>query len=85
MFDVWVWPSKIKKSKKNLKYCVLFEKLVFTTIQWHYIIILEEDRNLNFVSDDILPDVVARSGSHENYSTCRMDFVSDGIVNSLME
>jgi hypothetical protein len=26
---------------------------------------IEFDRNLNFVLDDILPDVVARSGNHE--------------------
>jgi len=37
-----------------------------------------------FVPDDILPDVVACSGSHGNCSPCRMDFVRDGIVNSLM-
>jgi hypothetical protein len=45
----------------------------------------EIDRNLNFVSDDILPDVVVRSGSHGNCSSCQMDFVRDGIANSLME
>jgi hypothetical protein len=45
----------------------------------------EFDRNPNFVPDDILPDVVAHLGSHENYSPCRMDFVCDGIANSLME
>ena len=43
------------------------------------------DCNLNFVTDDILPDVVARSGSHENCSLCHMDFVRDGLANSLME
>jgi hypothetical protein len=43
------------------------------------------DCNLNFVPDDILPDVVARSGSHGNYSHCRMDFVRDGIIDSLIE
>jgi len=41
----------------------------------------EFDRNPNFVFDDILSDVVARSGSHGN---C-IDFVRDGIANSLME
>jgi hypothetical protein len=36
-----VRPNKIKKiPKKFLRYCVLFEKLVFKIIQWHYIIIL---------------------------------------------
>jgi hypothetical protein len=43
------------------------------------------DRNLNFVPDDILPGVVARLRNQENYSLYRMDFVSDEIVNSLME
>jgi hypothetical protein len=45
----------------------------------------EFDRNPNFVPDDILPDVVARLKNQENYSPCRMDFVRDGIVDSLME
>jgi hypothetical protein len=45
----------------------------------------EFDRNLNFVPDNILPDVVARSVSHESCNPCRMDFVCDGIANSLME
>ena len=45
----------------------------------------EFDRNLNFVPDDILPDFVARSKNHENCSHCRMNFVRDGIVDSLME
>jgi len=46
---------------------------------------VEFDRNLNFVPDDILPGVVARLRNQENYSPCRMDFVSDEIVDSLME
>ena len=45
----------------------------------------EFNRNPNFVSNDILPNVVIRSGSHGNYSFCRMDFARDGIVNNLME
>jgi len=43
------------------------------------------NRSLNFVSDDILRDVVACSGSYGNCSPCQMDFVCDGITNSLME
>jgi hypothetical protein len=42
------------------------------------------ERNPNFVPGDILPDVVARSGSHGNCSPCRMNFVCDGIEYSLM-
>ena len=45
----------------------------------------EFDRNLNFVSDDNLLDVVARSGSHKNCNHCRMDFIRDEIADSLME
>jgi hypothetical protein len=45
----------------------------------------EFDRNLNFVLDDILHDVVARLRNQENCSPCRMDFVRDEIVDSLME
>jgi hypothetical protein len=43
------------------------------------------DRNSNFVPNDILPDVISRSRSHGNCSTCRIDFVCDEITNSLME
>jgi hypothetical protein len=46
--------------------------------------ILQFDRNPNFIPDDILPDIVARSGSHENCSLYRMNFICDGIADSLM-
>jgi hypothetical protein len=49
------------------------------------IVFAEFDRNLNFVPDDILLDVVACLENHEKYSPCWMNFVSDGIVDSLME
>jgi len=45
----------------------------------------EFDRNLNFVPDDILLDVVVRLRNQENCNPCRMDFVHDEIVDSLME
>jgi len=45
----------------------------------------EFDRNPNFIPDDILPDVVARLRNQEKYSSCRMNFVRDEIVDSLME
>jgi len=45
----------------------------------------EFDRNLNFILDDILLDFVARSKNHENCNFCRMNFVCNGIVDSLME
>jgi hypothetical protein len=37
------------------------------------------DRNSNFVSNDILPDVIAYSESHGNCSLCQIDFVHDGL------
>jgi hypothetical protein len=49
------------------------------------VVFAEFDCNLNFVLDDILPDIVARSGSHENCSPCWMEFVLDGIADSLMK
>jgi hypothetical protein len=45
----------------------------------------EFNRNLNFVLDDILPDVVARLRNHEKYSPCWIDFVRYEIAHSLME
>jgi hypothetical protein len=49
------------------------------------VVFAEFDRNLNFILDDILSDVVARLRNHENRSPCRMDFVYDGNVDSLMK
>jgi hypothetical protein len=46
---------------------------------------VEFDRNPNFIPDDILPDIVARSRSHENCSPCQMDFVRDEIADSFMK
>ena len=46
---------------------------------------IEFDRNFNFVPDDILPDVVTRLRNQENCSPCRMDFLRNEIVDSLME
>jgi hypothetical protein len=45
----------------------------------------EYDRNPNFVPNYILPDVVARLRNQENCSPCRMYFIHDGIVDSLIE
>jgi hypothetical protein len=43
------------------------------------------DRNFNFVSDGILPDFIARSKNHGNYSPYQMNFIRDKIVDKLME
>jgi hypothetical protein len=49
------------------------------------VIFAEFDCNFNFISDDILPDFVARSKNHGNCNSCSMNFVHDGIINSLMK
>jgi hypothetical protein len=49
------------------------------------VIFAEFDHNSNFVSNNILHDFVARSKNHENCSSCPMNFVLDGIVDSLMK
>ena len=46
---------------------------------------MEFDRTFNSVSDDILPDFVARSKNHGNYSSYQMNFIRDEIVDNLME
>jgi hypothetical protein len=46
---------------------------------------IEFDRNSNFIPGYILPDVVACLKNKKNSSPCRMYFLRDGIVNSLME
>jgi len=45
----------------------------------------ELDCNLNFILNDILPDIAILSRSHRNCSHYRMDFTRDEIVDSLME
>jgi len=42
----------------------------------------EFDRNLNFIPDNILPDVVTRLKNQENYSPYRMNFIGEEIINS---
>ena len=46
---------------------------------------MEFDRNSNSVSDDILPDFVARSKNHGNYSPYQMNFIRDEIADKLIE
>jgi len=49
------------------------------------VIFAEFDCNFNFISDDNLPDFVARSKNHGNYSPYRMNFIRDEIVDKLIE
>jgi len=43
---------------------------------------VEFDCNPNFIPDNILPDIVARSGNHGNCSSYWIDFIRDEITNS---
>jgi len=45
----------------------------------------EYDRNPNLIPDDFLPDIVPRSAVQGSQRPSRMDFIRDGITNSLME
>jgi len=49
------------------------------------VIFVDFNRNFSFISDDILPDFVARSKNYGNCSSCLMNFIRDGIVNSLIK
>ena len=49
------------------------------------VIFVEFDYNFNFVSNDILPDFVARSKNHGNCSSYQMNFIRDEIVDKLIE
>ena len=44
----------------------------------------EQDRNPNFIPEDILPDVVPRSNSQGSQTRSCMNLVHDGFASSLM-
>ena len=43
------------------------------------------DRNPNLISNDFLPDIVQASAVQDSHRPSCMNFVRDGIANSLME
>jgi hypothetical protein len=45
----------------------------------------EYDHNPNFILDNFLADVILRSQSQGNLMHSQMNYVCDGIINSLME
>jgi hypothetical protein len=45
----------------------------------------EFDCNLNFIPDDILYNVVALLKNQENCNPCRINFIHDKIIDSLMK
>ena len=44
----------------------------------------EYDSNSNFISEDILPDIVPRSNNQGSQTRSRIDLVRDAIASSLM-
>jgi len=64
---------------------VVVKSIIFRRTSYDNVTFAEFDRNSNFVSDDILPDFVARSKCHGNYSLYRMIFIRDEIVDKLMK
>jgi hypothetical protein len=46
---------------------------------------VEFNCNSNFIPDDILPDVVVRSGSHSTSRPGRVDLICDEIADIVME
>ena len=63
--------------------CVLFKKIRRKLL--NDVAFAKFDYNLNFVLDDILPDIVALLRNHEKCSSCWIDFVRYEIAHSLME
>jgi hypothetical protein len=63
--------------------CILFKKIRKRLLD--DVAFAEFDRNPNFIPDDILYNVVARLKNQENCSSCRMNFIYDKIIDSLME
>ena len=43
------------------------------------------DRNPNLIPDDFLPDIVQASAIQDSYRPSCMNFICDGIANSLMK
>jgi len=67
----------------GLKNLILIKKI--RSRSFNDVAFIKFDPNLNFVLDDILPDVVARLRNYEKYSPCWIDFVRYEIAHSLME
>jgi hypothetical protein len=49
------------------------------------VIFADFNRNFNFISDDILPDFIARSKNYGNCNSYLMNFIRNRIVNSLIK
>jgi len=92
-FRVWKQRWKILQNMPAYPYKTQVEIVVASMALHNYIrrrsqddaIFSEYDRNPNLIPDDFLPDIVHRSAIQGSQRPSRMDFVRDGIANSLME
>ena len=92
-FGVWKQRWRILQNMFAYPYKTQVEIVVTSMTLYNYIrrkshddaAFAKFDCNPYYVLDKILPDVVARSEINGNCSQGRMNFVCDGIANSLME
>nr|XP_034893497.1 protein ALP1-like [Populus alba] len=92
-FGVWKQRWKILQNMPAYPYKTQVEIVVTSMALHNYIrrrsqddaVFSEYDRNPNFIPDDFLPDTVQVSAVQGSQRPSRMDFVRDGIANSLME
>ncbi|XP_034912237.1 uncharacterized protein [Populus alba] len=92
-FGVWKQRWKILQNMPAYPYKTQVEIVVASMTLHNYIrrrsqddaVFSEYDRNPNLIPDDFLPDTVQVSAVQGSQRPSRMDFVRDGIANSLME
>nr|XP_034887553.1 uncharacterized protein LOC118028128 [Populus alba] len=92
-FGVWKQRWKILQNMPAYPYKTQVEIVVASMALHNYIrrrsqddaVFSEYDRNPNLIPDDSLPDTVQASAVQGSQRPSRMDFVRDGIANSLME
>jgi len=78
-------PIQLKKIQFLFLFLIVFYSKKIRRRSFDNVAFAEFDRNLNFILDDILPDVVARLRNHGKYSLCWIDCVRDEIAHSLIE
>ena len=92
-FGVWKQRWRILQNMSAYPYKTQVEIVVASMALHNYIrrrsqddaVFSEYDRNPNLIPDDFLPDTVQASAVQGSQRPSRMDFVRDGIANSLME
>ena len=92
-FRVWKQRWKILQNMSAYPYKTQVEIVVASTALHNYIrrssqddaVFSEYDYNSNLIPDDFLSDIVQASAVQGSQRPSRMDFVRDGIANSLIE